>query len=224
MYNFPYLTQQPYLCIWKLRTNKVYYKERVGANDSRLPRQQVIKACYGCKRFRATAFASPPPGNLPRDRTEGGTAFQVVGVDFAGLLKYREKGRREAKAYIVLYACSLTRGLYLELLPNLETTEFLSSLKRLIARRERPKKIYSDNGQTFVWATKWLKTVMKDERPRFPGTPEHSMAVQLKSSALVGGQFERTCKGSPLQMHREWSPNMGGATRSTVRCRGRTQQ
>ena len=29
--------------------------------------KQVIKACYGCKRFRETAFASPPPGNLPRD-------------------------------------------------------------------------------------------------------------------------------------------------------------
>ena len=70
--------------------------------------KQVIKACYGCKRFRATAFARPPPGNLLRDLTEGETAFQVVGVDFAGPLKYREKGRRESKAYIGLYACSLT--------------------------------------------------------------------------------------------------------------------
>ena len=32
--------------------------------------------------------------------------------------KYRTRGRKEGKAYIVLFACSLTRGLYLELLPD----------------------------------------------------------------------------------------------------------
>ena len=118
---------------------------------------------------------------------EGETTFQVVGVDFAGPLKCFEKGRREAKAYIVLYACILTRDLHLELLPNLETAEFLSSLKRLISRRGRPKKIHSENGRSFVGAAKWFKD--RNERreiPRFPDTQEHSMAVQRKSSALVG--------------------------------------
>ena len=36
--------------------------------------------------------------------------------------------------------------------------------KRLIARRGRPEKIYSDNGKTFVGAEKWLKQVMRDEK------------------------------------------------------------
>nr|XP_058973923.1 uncharacterized protein LOC131800242 [Pocillopora verrucosa] len=38
------------------------------------------------------------------------------------------------------------------------------NLKRLIARRGRPEKTYSDNGKTFVRAEKWLKQVMRDER------------------------------------------------------------
>ena len=63
-----------------------------------------------------------------------------------------------------MYACSLTRGLFLEVLPHLATGEFLRSLKRLIARVRRPKKIYSDNGKTFVGAEKWLKQVMRDEK------------------------------------------------------------
>lgn len=87
--------------------------------------KKVVKACNGCKRFETNAFATPPPGQLPKDRTEGQNAFQVVGVDFTGPLKNRERNTRESKAYLALFACSLTRGVYLELLSSLETGEFL---------------------------------------------------------------------------------------------------
>ena len=33
------------------------------------------------------ALAAQPPGMLPRERTEGSTAFEVVGLDFAGPIK-----------------------------------------------------------------------------------------------------------------------------------------
>lgn len=46
----------------------------------------------------------------------------------------------------------------------METEEFIGTLKRLIARKGRPEKIYSDNGKTFVGAAKWPSDVMKDER------------------------------------------------------------
>ena len=57
-------------------------------------------------RFRAVAVANPSTGNLPKDRNKGNAAFQVVGVNYAGPLKYQTKAKREGKAYIVLYACS----------------------------------------------------------------------------------------------------------------------
>ena len=84
--------------------------------------KKVIKQCYGCKRFQAIAVAAPPPGLLPLERTEHSGVFEVVGVDFAGPIKYRKSPRVEGKAYLVLFACSLTRALYLEVLPNQETT------------------------------------------------------------------------------------------------------
>ena len=126
--------------------------------------KRVARKCSGCKRFQAVAFANLPPAPLPRERTEGNTPFNVIGVDFAGPGKYRDKHKEEQKAYVVLYSCSLTRGVFLELLPSLETTELIKSLKPLIARRGRPSKIYSDNSQMFVAAAKWLKIVQKDER------------------------------------------------------------
>lgn len=123
-----------------------------------------IKRCYGCKRFHVSAFANPPPGNLPTDRTEGTSPFQVVGIDYAGPIKYRDSKNKEGKAYIVLYACSLSQALYLKLTKTMETEEFITTLKRFIARKGRPVKIYSDNGRTFVAAAEWLRNVMQDER------------------------------------------------------------
>ena len=153
--------------------------------------KRVIKRCYGCKRFQITAFAQPPTGNLPKDRTEGSSPFQVVGIDYAGPIHYRAK-KDQKKSYILLYACSLTRGLYLELLPDLTTGECIRSLKRLIARRGRPQKIYSDNGKTFVAAAKWLRKAMKDEQMHnWLAKQQITGQFNLSRAPWWGGQFER---------------------------------
>lgn len=49
--------------------------------------KRVGRNCSGCKRFQAVAFANPPLAPLPRERTEGDTPFNVIGVDFAGPVK-----------------------------------------------------------------------------------------------------------------------------------------
>ena len=126
--------------------------------------KRVIRGCYGCRKFPVTSFSSPPIGNLPTDRTEGSTPFEVVGLDFAGPIGYKLKTKKEGKAYILLFACSLTRAVHMELLPNQTAEQFIKHLKRFIARRGRPKKIYSDNGRTFVAAAKWLNGVVKHEQ------------------------------------------------------------
>ena len=88
--------------------------------------KQVRKACYGCTRFRVQAYEKSPPGKLPATGTQGSTPFQVVGVDFAGPIRYQTKGKAEKKAYLVLFGCSLTRAVHLEILRSMEVahTEF----------------------------------------------------------------------------------------------------
>ena len=123
---------------------------------------------------------------------KGQTPFQVIGVDFAGPLRYRKKPKTEGKAYILLYACSLTRAMYVDLVQNLETTEFIRSLKCFIARRGRPQRIYSDNGKTFVSASKWIQQVMKDERIHgFLTQQGIEWKFDLSRAPWWGGQFER---------------------------------
>ena len=86
---------------------------------------------------------NPPTGDLPRERTAELVPFKFIGVNFAGPVKYLCKTKKEMKAYIVLYTCSLIQAVYLELLPD-----------QSIIRRGRPEKIFSDNGKTFVAAAK----------------------------------------------------------------------
>lgn len=154
--------------------------------------KRTVKKCYGCKRFQAVALAKPPPGLLPQEKTKAAGVFEVVGVDFAGPIKYRKYSRQEGKAYLVLFACSLTRALYLEVLPNLETETFLGSLKRLIARHGRPSVIYSDNGRTFIGAEKWLKKVQRYEQLQgYLAAEKILWRFNLSRAPWWGGQFER---------------------------------
>ena len=80
--------------------------------------KKVVKSCWGCKRFQAVAQATSPSGLLPTERTEGSGAFKIIGIDFAGPIKYRKSPRIEGKAYLVMYACSLSTAIHLEVLPN----------------------------------------------------------------------------------------------------------
>ena len=85
-------------------------REKYWISKLRQLAKQVIRSCHGCKKFQAVAFANPPPGNLPQDRTQGYIPFQVIGVDYAGPILYRSGKSGEGKAYVILYSCSLTRA------------------------------------------------------------------------------------------------------------------
>ena len=172
-------------------TTMAKVRERYWVPKLRQLVKQVRSNCWGCKRFRVKAFDEPPPGPLPKTRTEGSTPFEIVGVDFAGPIRYR-KGKSEKKAYLALFACSLCRAVHLELLRSLEAAEFVRCLKKFLVRRGKPKLIYSDNGSTFKATDKWLKLVQGDERVGGVLT-EHCIEwrFNLSRAAWWGGQFER---------------------------------
>ena len=75
-------------------------------------------SCNGCKKFEAKAYQVPPSGTLPITRTQGSIAFQVVGVNFPGPIRFQQSPKKEGKEYLVLYAWSLTRAVHLDLLSS----------------------------------------------------------------------------------------------------------
>ena len=90
--------------------------------------------------------------------------FQVIGTDFAGPIYYLTKAKKEPKAYILIFSCSVSRAVHLELIPNTTAKEFIKCVKRLIACRGRPSTIYSDNVKSFQAVAKWLKQIIKSEQ------------------------------------------------------------
>ena len=154
--------------------------------------RRVNTRCFGCKKFHTTAFHNPPPGNLPVERTEGSSPFEMIGVDYAGPIVYKVSKKREGKSYILLFACSLSRAIHLELLTDQTRDGFIRCLKRFIARRGRPSTIYSDNGKSFVAAAKWLNALMKDEKLQdYFAHHLIKWKFNLAKAPWWGGQFER---------------------------------
>ena len=63
---------------------------------------------------------------IAKDRTKGSAPFEVVCLVFAGPIGYKLKPKKEGKAYILLFALSLTRAVHLQLLRN-QTAEVARS-------------------------------------------------------------------------------------------------
>ena len=80
---------------WGVVSTMAKVREQYWVPRLRRLTKRVVKNCHGCRRFQVQAFSSPPQGNLPKDRTEGQTPFQVVGVNYAGPLKYRKGAKTE---------------------------------------------------------------------------------------------------------------------------------
>ena len=99
--------------------------------------KRIIKRCYGCKGFNISHYPKPSQGLIPTDRTKQDLPFSVIGTDYAGPFICKTNGKRDIKVYLLLFTCSLTRAVHLEILPNQTTQEFIQALKRLIARRGR---------------------------------------------------------------------------------------
>ena len=143
----------------------------------------------------------------------------MIGIDYAGPIIYRQRGNKNGKVYILLYSCSLTRAVYLDLLPDQTSDEFIISLKRAIARRGRPTKIYSDNFSTFVAASNWLKHLMREEKVHAFLAKHHiKWQFNLSKAPWWGGQFERIVGLVTVQSNGQVNPQLERLRITAIGC------
>ncbi|GFT62588.1 integrase catalytic domain-containing protein [Trichonephila clavipes] len=111
----------------------------------------------------------------------------LVGVDLAGLL-YIKRGD---KVWIVLYTCAIYRTLHLELVSSLSIDAFLLFFRRFVARRRRPRIIYSDNGTNFRGAYNELGDIDWNEVSRYAEIQRITWKFIPLTAAWWGGFWER---------------------------------
>ena len=75
--------------------------------------KRVRTECWGCKRFRAQSYERPPPPESCQQLEPKEPHRLKCLVDFAGLIRYKTKGKKFWKSYLVPYGCSLTRAVHL---------------------------------------------------------------------------------------------------------------
>ena len=98
-------------------------------------------------------------------RVKEATPFSTV-VDFAGPLFVRKEGKQMEKVYIVLYTCSVTRTVHLDLVKDKSAPVFLRSFRKFVARRGTPASVVSDNAKTFKASAKFLRKLYSDPQVR----------------------------------------------------------
>ena len=125
--------------------------------------KSIIRNCCESKKYQATSYPDPKPGPLTKDRTEQCFPFQVIGVDYACPI-FSSKIRKDLKAYILLFSWSVSRDVSFELVPNLTASKFIRCLRRLIARRSRPK--IKNNAKKFKVGTRLLQQTNNPFTPR----------------------------------------------------------
>ena len=154
--------------------------------------KKILKQCFRCRFMDCKPFNDPPTAALPDFRVTEAPPFSTTGIDFAGPLFVKTKGSEMVKSYIVLFTCFITRAVHLELVLDLTTITFVSSLRRFCARRGTPVRIVSDNAKTFKAASKLLyEFVSTAEVENFLLSKRIEWRFNLDRSPWMGGAFER---------------------------------
>ena len=67
------------------------------------------------------------------------------------------------KTYIVIFSCGTSRAVHFTTTRTMLASEFIDRLNEFIAARSRPKRMISDNAQTFKGTAEFIKNLRKSE-------------------------------------------------------------
>ena len=150
--------------------------------------KKIIHKCIICKRFGGHPYKAPQPPPLPEFRVKEAPPFSYCGLDYLGPLHVKGGG----KVWISLHTCCVTRGVHLEIVPDLSAEAFLRCFRRFTARRAVPKIVVSDNAKTFKPASRTLVALSKDPVVKKYFSQERiQWFYNLERAPWWGGFFER---------------------------------
>ena len=128
--------------------------------------RSIKKKCITCRRGTAQKM-TPVMAKLPTEGLDASTAFANVGVDIYSFGTFTVKiVCRNKKRCCCLFTCLKVRAVHIEIVPKLDTDSCLNAIIRLIARRGKPIKMISDNGDKFRWSRPGVQRVCRSMEQR----------------------------------------------------------
>lgn len=121
----------------------------------------ILKKCITCFKCKP-AESVVKMGDLLTTRINPSEPFSNCGVDYTGPLMIKERKHRNLKiikSYVCICVCFATKAAHIELVSDMTSEAFCGALKRFVARRGKPEKIYSDNGTNFVGAFREINEI-----------------------------------------------------------------
>ena len=118
-----------------------------------------------CCRLQGKSYSPSTAPSLPSFRITKEQSFTFTGVDFAGPL-YVKGNSEMRKTYVSVYTCAVSRAVHLDTVPYLTAEAFIRNFRRFAARCGLPCKLNSDNGKTFVYASKMLRALFNSPAVR----------------------------------------------------------
>ena len=153
--------------------------------------KKVLSKCVVCRRLEGKSFNQQATSDLPDFRLQETLAFTTVGIDYAGPLLVKSEGNSKSKVWICLFSCNTSRGIHLEVVPDLTSGAFLRCLQRFTSRRGIPRLITSDNATTFKAASRILLKIAKSpEVLAYLASRRIIWRFLLEKAPWQGGAFE----------------------------------
>ena len=165
--------------------------------------KKVIKNCNIFKVYSTKPYELPSISALPEYGTEGSRPFKVTGVDCARPFLYKVGEKEEGKCYVIIFTCTCSRAVHLEVARTQTADEFKSKLNAFISRRTRPRIIISDNAKVFKATADWIKTVRRSEKlQNYLARENIRWQFNLAKSPWWGGIYERLIKEIKKTLHK----------------------
>ena len=153
----------------------------------------LLSHCVVCKRVAGRRFEYPGPPPLPIERVQFTRPFAHVGIDYSGPITItKTESGVPHKYYIVLFTCTSSRLVHLELAPDMSTASFINLFRRFCAFYSFPNLVISDNGTYFLASAKFF-----DEMVKHPKVDQYMKEHNIKWKFIAphapwqGGFYER---------------------------------
>ena len=160
--------------------------------------RNLLRKCVICKKIEGKSYVYPTSPPLTALRLKDTYPFDTTGVDNFGPLFvkevfYEKNDDKTYKAWVTLYTCASTRAILLDLVPRPNSTSFINSFRRMIARRGCPNNMISDNGKNFI----------SDETQSFASNLGINWDLNLPLAPWHGVFFERLVRSTKTLLKKD---------------------